>query len=76
MKGVTVDSMPIVRFMAITDALRAVAATKTPSPVTEEVINQTPNAVLRSILVQDETLDLSTIPPQLRTFYDWVAEAL
>ncbi len=76
MDNVVVDSMPLAKFMAMTDALRAVT-TENPKRhlSSDEVAKLEPSAVLKSILVQDENLDLANVPPRLRAFHEWIAEA-
>lgn len=75
MDGVTVDSMPFVKFMAVTDALKRATDGATKQLSAEEAMEQAPSAVLKSILIQDDNLDLNTVPPRLRAFHDWIAEA-
>ncbi|RYP19667.1 hypothetical protein DL765_003260 [Monosporascus sp. GIB2] len=57
-------------FIALTDALREVAATQTQGFSADEAASLAPTAVLRSILIQDDTVDPATIPPRLRAFHD------
>ena len=76
MKDVKVDSMPFQRFMAMTDVLRTITGTDPTSILSsDEMAETTPTDVLRKILTHDDTLDRESIPPRLRPFHDWVAEA-
>ncbi|RYO77870.1 hypothetical protein DL764_010172 [Monosporascus ibericus] len=75
MKDVIVDSMSLAKFIALTDALREVASSPSQPLSADEAASLAPSAVLRSILIQDDSLDPNTIPPRLRAFHSWIAEA-
>lgn len=75
-QDVTVDSMSLSKFMVVTDALRSLhAMSLTDQRSSDETADATPSEVLRSILVQDDQLDRDTLPPRLRAFHEWIAEA-
>ncbi|RYO95101.1 hypothetical protein DL764_007751 [Monosporascus ibericus] len=75
MKDVMVDSMSLAKFIALTDALREVASSPSQPLSADKAASLAPSAVLRSILIQDDSLDPNTIPPRLRAFHSWIAEA-
>ncbi|RYO76845.1 hypothetical protein DL766_008951 [Monosporascus sp. MC13-8B] len=61
--------------LGLTDVLREIAASPSQALSADEAASLAPTAVLRSILIWDDNVDPDTIPPRLRAFHDWIAEA-